>query len=385
MNASTTDLMSLVNEIGPGFAGKAAERDAGDAFVAGNYQILSARGVMSALVPAELGGGGASHREMCAFIRALARHCSSTALALSMHQHLVSAAVFNYRHGRPGWKVLEKVAATQAVLVSTGANDWLESSGRTRRVDGGFRVSAAKPFASGVPAGNILVTSAPFDDPQAGPQVLHFPVPLSADGVTLKDDWEAMGMRATGSHTVVLEDVFVPEEAVALRRPRGAYHPAWNVILTNAMPLIMSAYLGVAEEAAETATALARRRAGAPETAFLAGELANELTAAQIAVEAMIGIANDWDFAPETETGNAILIRKTLAARAVLAVAEKAMQLAGGAGFYRAAGLERLVRDLHGAPYHPLPEKRQQLFTGRLALGLPPVAEDEEELTSAAA
>ena len=84
----------------------------------------------------------------------------------------------------------------------------------------------------------MLVTSAPYDDPIEGPQVLHFPVPLKSDGVTLKDDWKTMGMRATGSQTVMLDNVFVPEEAVVLRRPQGAYHPAWNVILTNALPLI---------------------------------------------------------------------------------------------------------------------------------------------------
>jgi acyl-CoA dehydrogenase len=59
-----------------------------------------------------------------------------------------------------------------------------------------------------------------------------------------------MGMRGTGSHTVVLEDVFVPEASVALRRPCGEYHPVWNVILTVAMPLICAAYVGLAEGAA---------------------------------------------------------------------------------------------------------------------------------------
>ena len=57
-------------------------------------------------------------------------------------------------------------------------------------------------------------------------------------------------MRATGSHTIILDNVFVPDDAVALRRPCGRFHPAWNVILTVAMPLIMSVYAGVAEAAA---------------------------------------------------------------------------------------------------------------------------------------
>ena len=237
--SNTIDLQSVLQELGPQFAELAAQRDERDSFVAENYEALKARKVFSAMVPEELGGGGAPHSEMCAFLRGLAHSCSSTALALSMHQHLVAAAVFNYRNGKPGQKLLEKVAGGEAVLISTGANDWLGSNGTVEKTEDGFRVSARKPFASGSPAGDVLVTSAPYEDPKEGWQVLHFPVPLAADGVSLAGDWQTLGMRATGSETVVLERVFVPEEAVVLRRPRAAYHPAYNVILTVAGTLIV--------------------------------------------------------------------------------------------------------------------------------------------------
>lgn len=373
--AKTIDLATIVHEIGPGFAEKIAARDATDSFIDDNYDVLAQHRVFSAMVPAELGGGGATYSEMAAFVRTLAGYCSSTALALSMHQHLVAAAVFNYLNDRPGWKVLEKVVATEAVLVSTGANDWLASNGSVTRVDGGYLVSAHKPFASGSPRGVIMVTSAPYDDPVEGPQVLHFPVPVSADGVSGKGDWETMGMRATGSQTMVLENVFVPEEAVAVKRPRGEYHPLWNVVLTVAMPMIMSAYVGVAEKAAAIATGIAQKKAGDEETAYLLGELTNRLTQAQLAVDSMVGITNDWQFQPVPETANAILVRKTLAANAILETVQKTMEAAGGAAFFRRTGLERLFRDAHGVRYHPLPEKRQQRFTGRLALGLDPIGE----------
>ena len=60
------------------------------------------------------------------------------------------------------------------VLVSTGGRDWLESNGIMKRVEGGYLVSARKAFASGSQAGNIFVSSAPYDDPEEGPLVLHF-------------------------------------------------------------------------------------------------------------------------------------------------------------------------------------------------------------------
>jgi acyl-CoA dehydrogenase len=222
--------------------------------------------------------------------------------------------------------------------------------------------------------GAVLVTSAPYDDPEHGPQVLHFPVPLDAAGVSIADDWQTMGMRATGSHTVVLDRVLVPEASVVLRRPRGAFHPAYNVILAVAMPIIMSVYVGVAEAAAEVARVQARKRTTDPVMPFLLGELETRLTMAQLAVDDMVRRANDLDFVPALETTNAILTRKSIVADAVLGTVEKALEIAGGAGFYRRLGLERLLRDAHGVQFHPLPEKRQQLFTGRVVLGLDPIS-----------
>jgi alkylation response protein AidB-like acyl-CoA dehydrogenase len=369
------DLQALVQIIGPRFAEGAAERDAGDVFVADHYDVLKQHKVFSALVPAELGGGGVSHSAMCRFLRQLAHYCPSTALALSMHQHLVAAAVYNHRNGKPGQKLLEKVAASEVVLISTGANDWLESSGLATRADGGFRINARKPFGSGSPKGGVLMTSAPFEDPKEGWQVLHFAVPFNAPGVSLANDWQTLGMRATGSQTIILENVFVPDDAIALRRPRGKFHPAWNVILTVAMPLIMSVYTGVAEAAADIATELARKRRNDPVLPYLLGELVNELTRVQLAADDMVRLANDFDVTMGLDVTSPMLARKTIVAEGVLATVEKALEVAGGAGFYRKAGLERLLRDAHGAQFHPLPAKRQQRFTGRIALGLDPIAD----------
>jgi alkylation response protein AidB-like acyl-CoA dehydrogenase len=369
------DLQALVQILGPRFAEGAAERDQGDAFVAKHYDLLREHNVFSALVPADLGGGAVRYGAMCAFLRQLAHYCPSTALALSMHQHLVAAAVYNHRNGRPGKKLLEPVAANETVLVSTGANDWMESNGAAERTDGGFRVSARKPFGSGSPRGGVLVTSAPYDDPKEGWQVLHFAVPFTAQGISLADDWRTLGMRATGSQTIVLDNVFVPDDAIALRRPRGRFHPAWNVILTVALPLVMSVYAGVAEAAATIGMDQAGKRRGDPTIPYLLGELTNELTMAQLATDDMVRLAKDLDFTMSLEVTNAILVRKTIVAEHVMATVEKALEAAGGAGFYRKLGLERFLRDAHGAQFHPLSAKRQHQFTGRIALGLDPIAD----------
>ena len=371
--ATKTDWMAVARDLSPGFAERAAAHDAEDRFVAENYAELKAARVFSAGVPVELGGGGASHRELCALLRELAHSCGSTALALSMHTHLLAATIWRLNQGQPVQPLLKRIADEQLVLVSTGASDWLESSGQAHKVDGGFRVTARKIFGSGSPAGDLLLTSAVYDDAEAGPTVLHFPVPMRSEGVTVLDNWRTMGMRATGSNDVLLENVFVPDAAVSLRRPKGQWHPFFNVVSAVALPLIMSVYLGVAEAASDAALGIARQKATDPNLPYLIGEMDNALVTAQLAVQGTIDLCDDYRFEPTTQTANAVLIRKTIASRACIAAAEKALEVAGGGAFFRSAGLERLLRDVHGAQFHPLQEKRQHRFTGRLALGLDPI------------
>ena len=134
---SSTDWTAVVRKLGPGFASRAAGYDANDSFVAENYTELKEHKVFSIGVPAELGGGGASHAELCGLLREMGRYCGSTALALSMHTHLVGTLTWMWRQGRPVGPLLERIAANELVLVTTGASDWLDSSGNAERVDGG--------------------------------------------------------------------------------------------------------------------------------------------------------------------------------------------------------------------------------------------------------
>ena len=361
--------LEQIHELGPDFEIRAAQHDEDDSFVAENYAALKERGFFGAIVPEEFGGRGVSHSTMCELLRTLAQYCGATALAHSMHQHLVATTLWKFRHGQGGEPVLRNVAAKQLVLVSTGANDWLESNGEAVRTEGGYRVKAMKAFASQAAVGDVLVTSAPYHDPENGWQVLHFPVPIKSDGVTVLNDWRALGMRGTGSHTVRLEGVFVPEANVNLRRPRGKSHPVFNVVATVAMPLVMSVYVGIAQKAAQIAIDAGKRQnRPKPHLASALGAMVNELTSAELHLKDMIRIANDLDFKPDDQTGQEILSRKTNTANACISVVTKAMEIVGGPAFYRSYGLERLFRDIQGAKYHPLPQPDQQQSLGEFLL-----------------
>src|SRR5690606_18498908 len=111
------------------------------------------------------------------------------------------------------------------------------------RVDGGYRVSGRKRFSSLSTAGSVMSTMFAFDDPDQGPRVLNMAVPIGSEGVTVVDNWDALGMRGTASGDIVLDDVFVPDERVLADRPHGVIDPPLQVILSIAMPIISSVYL----------------------------------------------------------------------------------------------------------------------------------------------
>jgi alkylation response protein AidB-like acyl-CoA dehydrogenase len=116
---STSGWTELADELGATFAERAAKHDETDAFVADNYVELKARKVLAAGVPKELGGGsgGASVADLAGFLRTLAHHCVSTALALSMHTHLVATAAWRWRNQKaPVDGLLKRVVAEDLVL-----------------------------------------------------------------------------------------------------------------------------------------------------------------------------------------------------------------------------------------------------------------------------
>lgn len=369
---TATDWLALARRIGETLEPGVAERDRLGEIDLAAFEAFRAEGVTAALVPAEAGGGGASHAEAGRFLRELGRHDGASAVALSMHMHLVAAQVWRHRHGLDASALFRKVVDGRAVLVSTGAADWIGSSGSARKADGGWRVNARKSPASGCEAGNVLVTSARWEEAPGGPRVLHFAVPMTAEGVRIERTWDTLGLRATGSHTVVLEEVFVPDAAVSLVRPADQWHPVWNAVLGSAMPLILSAYLGIADEAVDLARAAASGRSD-PQVFQLLGEMLNAHTTASDVVAAMFQDSDDLRFAATNEHASRTLSRKTVAAEALIQTVRLAMEVTGGAGYTRASDIERLYRDVHGCLFHPLPRVRQTQFTGRVALGLSPI------------
>jgi alkylation response protein AidB-like acyl-CoA dehydrogenase len=371
---NTTDWLAAATDLAADFATRAADHDANDTFVAENYAKLREAKMFSAPVPADLGGGGASYADHCAIIRAIGRGCGSTALAYSMHSHLLQALIWRHRHGAvpPAEPLLRRIAKDELVLVSTGGSDWLDGSGTLTKENGSYTFKARKIFGSGSPSGDLLLTTGIYDDPEKGPTVLHFGVDMHGPGVKVLDNWRTMGMRATGSNDIVIDGVTVQDAAVSVRRPKGKWHQFFNVVSPLIFPLISSAYVGVAETAREIAVAQAAKRRDDPVVQSLIGEMDTELLVAQAALDDMIALAST-DYAPDVAKADLTFKRKTIISRAIVRVGYLAMETAGGGSFFRALGLERCIRDIQGVRFHPFHERRQYQFSGRVALGLDPV------------
>ncbi|HEX5935137.1 MAG TPA: acyl-CoA dehydrogenase family protein [Pseudorhizobium sp.] len=365
------DIVEIAKSLSIALSERAAAADEGDEFVRENYALLKEAGLVEAGVPTELGGGGAELPELAEMLRILAHACGSTALAFAMHTHQVAIPAWRWRHQNVAAvePLLKRVAAERLVLLSSGGSDWIGGSGKAEKVEGGYRISARKAFTSGAEAGNILMTGAIYDGADGTRSVIHFGAPMAAPEVRIEDTWHTLGMRGTGSNDVVLDNLFIPDANVAFSRKSGEWHPVFQIISTLAFPLIYAVYLGVAESAREIAVKTAQKKQPSEDATNIAGRMDTALRAAQLAHRWMVETA--MRNSPSAESVNEVMIGRTLVARHAIEATELAMELAGGASFYRANGLERRFRDIQGARFHPLQAGPQARYAGAIALGQP--------------
>jgi alkylation response protein AidB-like acyl-CoA dehydrogenase len=365
------ELIERAATVGRKIAGDASRHDVEGTFVEEGLEALRDAGLLALAVPTDLGGLGATVRQVALFQRELAHHCGSTALATSMHQHVVAFTAWRYRRGMPGAEgTLRRVADEGIVLVSTGGGDFTHPRGEAVKADGGYRVSGRKQFSSQSSFGDVLSTMFAYEDPEQGRRVLNMAVPVRAEGVTVLDNWDTLGMRGTASNDVVLEDVFVPEDKVVANRPYGVVDPPLQVIVSIAMPIISAVYLGVAEAAYQAAVEVALRKAEDPIVQRQVGLMAHRLRVASWALDgALAEIGDDPD--PSMQRFTVAMAAKREIALAGIEVCDVAMEVGGGPAFFRGSTLERCYRDIRAAKFHPLSPELTLVHGGRVALGLP--------------
>lgn len=363
-------LVARATACGPVLAEHAARHDRDGTWVAESFQHVKDAGLLTIAVPTELGGEGATISEIAMVQRELARYCGSTALASSMHQHVTAFTAWRYRRGLAGAEAtLRRVVDDGIVLVSTGGGDFTRPRGEAVKVDGGFEVSGRKQFASQSPVGTVLSTMFVYDDPERGKRVLNMAVPVNVDGVTVHDNWNTLGMRGTGSNDVTINGVFVADDKVVADRPYDELDPPLQVICSIAFAIIIAVYLGVAEAARDYAIGSVSNPTD-PGVQRAVGLMNNRLQVASWALDGALAAVGD-DPKPSHDTVAAVMAAKREIANAGIEACDIALELGGGAGFFKGSPLERAYRDIRAIKFHPLSPEATLLHAGRLALGQP--------------
>ena len=385
--AAEPDVLSIAREIGAAAAPHAARHDREASFVTEGYAAIRAAGFGTIAVPAELGGGGCDLASVCAAQAALAGYCANTSLAISMHQHNVLTLAWRWRLGdRAVEQALRRIVTEGLILSSSGAADPANPGVTAVPADGGLLVSGRKRFCSGVPGADAVVTMARVDD-GTEPWTATVLVPMPAPGAEIIPDWDALGMRGSGSNPVSFSKVFVPESGIIEfaplrslpgRAPRqdSARHPdsapertAGHRLpgLQIALAVIASVYLGAAGATRDRALRLAAR--GQPDATQerLAGLMTQEFRSARWALDAYLAEVTDKSVGSERLFITAMLAKRQVVLSSVR-VAELAMELLGSRSYLRALPFEQALRDLRAGITHPLPPERTLFEVGRSAL-----------------
>lgn len=374
-------------EVAPG----AAARDAVAEFPVEAFASLQASGFLAACVPTDLGGLGVDslHDVAVAFSR-LGR--GDAAVAIAAHMHVV-AGWFVARSWREavaaGEAEREKAGATDFLLRSMASGDSIICSAATEpgtdppfhmttatRVQGGWSISGRKSFGTISPIATLFATllRMPGDDSGDatdgvdgwGAGVGY--VPRDTPGLTVADNWDAMGMRASGSHDLVYEACVVPDVFVVRTGPWGRASPFWTRFMIAGNIGLLGVFLGIAEAARAEALRLVGSRRKAPYDRLVAdkpgvrhgvGEMEIALYTARAALE-RLGRRADACFAhPDDEIDPEaldLLMREFQAAkwvvnRRAIDVVDTAMQVSGGAGYLSASPLSRHYRDVRAGPF----------------------------------
>jgi alkylation response protein AidB-like acyl-CoA dehydrogenase len=269
LNDRQRELVELAGRLGrEKFAPRAAEIDRDARFPFENYADMREAGLLALCVPKEYGGMGADYETYCLVAAEIGRHCGATALTLNMHScammwsgDLVDAlpltAEQRARHHAHRGRHYERVVRDGAIYAQPFSEGNAAASGRAAfettavKVDGGWLINGRKVFASLSGAANyygLLCTEEKPGQDHDRRDTMYIVAPANAPGVSVVGDWDPLGMRGTVSRTLILKDVFVPEDEELM--PPGVYHAAalsWPHMFMTMTPT----YMGIAQAAVD--------------------------------------------------------------------------------------------------------------------------------------
>ena len=379
----STNKYVLSDEMLRGFAERCGRYDKENRFFQEDFDDLRRAGYLTMAVPKELGGRGMNLAQVAREQRRLGYYAPATALGINMHIYWVGLVADLWRRGDRSLEWLLKEAMAGEVFNAGHAergNDipGLLSTSTAERVDGGFRFTGHKMFCSLAPVWTRYGLHAMWADADGGPKIVHAFLPRNHDGYRIVETWDTLGMRATRSDDVVLDGAFVPDKYIARIVPAGGLDPFVLGIFAWGLTGFANIYYGVAQRAidlavagikSKTSLAVSRSMAYHPEIQHAVAEMALALDPIGPHLDKL---AEDWSSG--VDHGGTwpakIVSAKYHAVEACWRIVDRAMEVSGGAGMFRANELERLFRDARCGRFHPANTFLVHEIVGKTALGI---------------
>jgi alkylation response protein AidB-like acyl-CoA dehydrogenase len=385
-------LVALAGELATQLAAHAAQHDRDGTYPFEAIDALKAAGYFAAPVPVELGGlGVSSAHDLVVASSRLARGDASVAIGVNMHlvavlnmqrRHRVALAAGTERRARAFASSLEQIARDGVVLaaaISEPGQDLTRPGTRATRTETGWRIDGRKMFCTMSPAATHLYAAVSYADEQGTERYAYAMVATDAPGVVVHDDWDALGMRASGSNSVSFDGVELPQSAVRGGFRAGDPLPYMERNLVAGL-FHAAASLGIAESADDTARrAIAGRINGDARPRMQIADNTIDLAAARGVLSRAAALIDEHHAANPASDGApediAALFAEAQAAKAFVneaaaRVVERALALSGGAGYVNGSSLARAYRDVKAGSFmHPLGANRAYDYLGRVALG----------------
>jgi alkylation response protein AidB-like acyl-CoA dehydrogenase len=386
------------------FATRAEQHDREGSFPFENITALQHSGVLAACVPEAFGGFGIeSLYETVLGINRLARGDGSTAIAANMHIFYPWRLTRTWRaatqaaqtlHAQQAADLLRQVGAGQLVrcaLLSESGTELVRPLVEATKTEDGWILNGTKSFATMSPAATLMEVTCCVKDTQGGWRRAMASVPRGTPGMHITHNWDALGMRGSGSHDVEFIDCFVPESALLDGGPWGVWTEGF---LASNMAFAMGlsgAFLGLAEAARDFAVSLVKTRRHGPGGPLLAERYAMQHAIAEIEVDlaaARAMLARSTTLAdalfqtypagsvPMTKLHQVMKdfqCTKLVVTRKAIDIVDHALTVSGGAGYLSKHPLSRLYRDVRAGPFmQPFSPNEAFAYIGRVTLGLDP-------------
>ena len=388
-------LVATAEELSGQLAARAAEHDRDGTYPFEAIDALRAAGYFAAPIPIELGGLGVSHvHDLVVASSRLARGDASVTIGVNMHlvavlnmvrRHEVALASGVERRARAFGSSLEQIVRGRVVLaaaISERGQDLTRPGTVAVRTDSGWRIDGQKMFCTMSPAATDLYATVTYTDLEGVDRYAYAMVPTGAPGVIVHDDWDALGMRASGSNSVSFKGVELPESAVRGGFRAGEPLPYMERNLHSGL-FHAAASLGIAESADVIARdGLSGRINGDARPRMQVADNAVELAAARAVLARAADLIDEHRAANPASDGTAdelrALFAETQAAKAFVnqtasSIVDRALALSGGAGYRNGSPLARAYRDVKaGSLMHPLGANRAFDYLAAVALGEDP-------------